>query len=147
MKKIVYLLGLVLLFSACGTTSSTLYNWGNVSGGATQYEENFYRQYKKQSAEATCAMLVLYEQLVSNPGGTRSVPPPGLCAEYAYMLILPETAETFAATASNAQKKVFASENYAVLFQQRAEEMFKKEMELYPESVKFLEPLVKRLTR
>ena len=87
----------------------------------------------------------MYEDLVKHPGGTRRVPPPGICAEYGYMLLIPENAEIFANTATNLQKKTYRSTDYASFFPKLGKEMLLKEIELYPESAKFIEPLIERL--
>ena len=85
--------------------------------------------------------------MVTNPGGTRQVPPPGICAEYGYLLLQPETADTFMNNATSAQKKLFLSQDYNALFLERGKEMLEKEIEYYPESAKFIRPLIKKLVR
>lgn len=71
--------------------------------------------------------------------------PPGICAEYGYLLLNPENAEIFAMHATSVQRKIFRSNDYAVLFPEMGKELMLKEIELYPESAKFLEPLIERL--
>lgn len=44
------------------------------------------------------------------------------------------------------QKKAFEGSDYKMIFRQRGEEMMKKEIEFYPESAKFIAPLIKRFT-
>lgn len=137
----------VVLLSSC--SSSRLYYWGSspmLDKGTTRYEELAYRSYDKQSPESICALLCLYDDLVKNPGGSRGVVPPGICAEYGYLLLLPTTAEAFEKHATSRQKKHFSSSNYTTEFPKLGEEMLKKEMELYPESKKFIEPILKRLS-
>ena len=75
-----------LLLTACGPTAQILYNWGGEYDGVTEYERLAYRSSATESPESLCSMLVMYERLVNNPGGWRQVPPPGICAEYAWLL-------------------------------------------------------------
>lgn len=134
---------------SCGTlstSSSPLYYWGGYSSGASEYESYTYRDYKKQSPEAICQLVCVYEKMITNPGGLRQMPPPGVCAEYGYLLLLPETATAFTEKATQAQRKMFEGSDYFSLFNERAKEVLQKELELYPESRIFLEPLIKKWT-
>lgn len=146
MKKVLVLMLSVLMLSSCGMTS-TLYYWGGTQNGTTAYENLAYQSYDKQTPKSICDLVVVYERMVSNPGGTRQVPPPGICAEYGYLLMQPETAETFLNNATYTQKQLFKTDNYSVLFQERGKEMLEKEIELYPESARFIKPLIKKLAR
>lgn len=139
------LLAAGLLLSACGPTAQILYYWGGESDGTTEYERYAYRASAKQSPESLCAMLLMYEKLVSNPGGSRQVPPPGICAEYAWLLVQPETAETFAGHASSRQRAAYGFSDYAAGFRERSRELFEMEMHYYPESIVFIKPLAERL--
>lgn len=146
MRKYSLVLIAALILTSCGTTKHQLYNWGSYYNYATEYEHLTYNDYKKKSPEALCALLVLYEQMVTSPGGERQVPPPGICAEYGYMLCQPETASTFASTASDSQKTIFgAGGDYSSLFREKAQKMFEMEITNYPESAKFLEPIIKKI--
>lgn len=146
MKKVLVLMLSVMMLSSCGMTSS-LYYWGGTQNGTTAYENLAYQSYDKQTPKSICDLVVVYERMVSNPGGTRQVPPPGICAEYGYLLLQPETAETFLNNATYTQKRLFKTDNYSVLFQERGKEMLEKEIELYPESARFIKPLIKKLAR
>ena len=146
MKKIIIWIVAVVILSSCSMTN-TLYYWGGVQSGSTAYENLAYQSYDKQTPTSICNLVAVYENMVTKPGGTRQVPPPGICAEYGYLLLQPETAETFMNNASSTQKKLFKSEDYGTLFQERGKEMLQKEIELYPESVEFIEPLINKLAR
>lgn len=146
MKRVLYLAIAVVLLSSCGMTKS-LYYWGGTQNGTTTYENLAYQSYDKQTPKSLCNLVAAYENMVTNPGGTRQVPPPGICAEYGYLLLQPETAETFLNNATPIQKKLFNSEDYSALFQERGKELLQKEIELYPESAMFIEPLIKKLAR
>lgn len=145
MRKLLLFLTACLVLSSCGTTTS-LYYWGGNTNGATTYEHLAYKTYDKQTPESICKLIITYEDMVCNPKGTRQVPPPGICAEYGYLLLQPSTAETFANNATASQKNTFEGTDYSTLFRERGEEMMKKEIELYPESEKFIAPLIKRFT-
>ena len=134
-----------LLLSACGPVSHSLYNWGGTSRGATEYERKAYNLSSKQSPESICAMMMMYQELIYAPGGSREVPPPGICAEYAWLLAQPETADIFAKYATDRQKAVFKFTDYASGFLGVSRELFEQEMQYYPESIVFLKPLVERL--
>ena len=146
MKKILILALASFALISCGI-SSNLYYWGGVQNGATTYENLAYKNYDKQTPESLCKLICMYEDIVSNPGGTRRMPPPGICAEYGYMLLIPENATIFAEHATAMQKRTFASGDYASFFPQKGKEMLQKEIELYPESAKFIAPLMEKLCK
>lgn len=144
MKRLL-LLALVLATSSCGVSSS-LYYWGGGSNGATLYESLTYRHYDKHTPKDICKLICVYEDMVSNPTGTRKVPPPGICAEYAYLISQPEVVMTFMENAQSSQKRVFKTEDLAAFFPERAKELFEMEMRLYPESATFIIPLLDKLS-
>ena len=115
--------------------------------GTTAYENLAYQSYDKQTPKSICDLVVVYENMVTHPGGTRQVPPPGICAEYGYLLLQPETATTFMNNATPSQKRIFKRSDYDAFFLERGQEMLKKEMELYPESAQFIAPLIKKFAR
>lgn len=146
MRKLLSLALSVLLLSSCGVTS--LYYWGGGEGSTTTYENLSYNDYKKQSPDAVCKLICVYEDMVSHPGGIRQMPPPGICAEYGYLLLQPTTAQIFAANATRSQKRAFGdAEDYSAMFSERGKEMLQKEMEYYPESKQFIEPLIRKLAQ
>lgn len=147
MKKLIIAALFALALSSCGITNS-LYYWGGQGlKGVTAYENIAYKNYDKQTPQSICELVVVYENMVTKPGGIRQVPPPGICAEYGYLLLQPETAATFMENASDSQKRLFGSSDYAALFQERGKEMLVKEIEYYPESARFIEPLIKKLAK
>ena len=146
MKKLLILAIVSFCFASCGVTPS-LYYWGGETSGATTYENLAYKNYDKQTPESICKLICMYEDLVTYPGGTRGVPPPGICSEYGYMLLIPENAEIFAKYATAAQKRTFSSTDYTVFFPEKGKEMMLKEIELYPESAKFLAPIIEKLCK
>lgn len=146
MKRLLILVIASFSFASCGITSS-LYYWGGFQKGTTTYENLAYTNYDKQTPESICKLICMYDDIVSNPGGTRRMPPPGICAEYGYMLLVPENAETFDKYATAMQKKTFATTDYSTFFLEKGKEMMLKEIELYPESAKFIAPLIERLCK
>ena len=147
MKRILIFLAAGLLLSACGPTGQVLYYWGGGLDNTTEYERRAYRLSARQTPESTCEMLLMYEKLVTHPGGLRQVPPPGICAEYAWLLAQPETAAIFAEHASARQKAAFAFTDYGTGVLERSRELFEMEMHYYPESMVFIKPLAERLFR
>lgn len=135
-----------VVLTSCAASNS-LYYWGGMQNGTTAYENLAYQSYDKQTPKSICNLVAVYENMVTKPGGTRQVPPPGICAEYGYLLLQPETAEAFLNNATAAQKRLFDSDDYAAIFTERGKEMLQKEIELYPESAKFIKPLIKKLER
>jgi hypothetical protein len=146
MKRLLVLSVVTFCLTSCGFTS-TLYYWGGEQNGATTYEDLAYKNYDKQTPESLCKLICMYEEMVTDPGGSRRMPPPGICAEYGYMLLIPENAAIFAEHATAMQKRTFASGDYASFFPEKGKEMLQKEIELYPESVKFIAPLIERLCK
>ena len=146
MKRILTLALVSLVLTSCGMTTS-LYYWGGVQNGATTYENLAYQNYDKQTPESICKLICMYEDMVTYPGGTRRVPPPGICAEYGYMLLIQENASIFAEHATAMQRRSFASTDYATFFAEKGKEILQKEIELYPESAKFITPLIERLCK
>ena len=143
MRRFLLLASATLLLASCASTG--LYNWGGGSFASTSdYENLAYRYYDKQTPESVCALIAMYENVVSKPGGSRQVPPPGVCAEYGYLLLMPETAATFAEHATSSQRRAFKGSDFGVLFHERGIEMLKREIELYPESATFITPLLKK---
>ena len=142
LKTLLVFLAVGLLLSACGPTAQVLYYWGGESDGVTEYERIAYRTADKQSPESLCQMLAVYEKMVSNPGGFRKVPPPGICAEYAWLLMQPETASLYDAHATSRQKSLIGPSSG---FRERSRDLFEMELNYYPESAVFIKPLAEKL--
>lgn len=147
MKKLLYCLG-ALLLTSCAT--SRLYYWGSDAfsdNGTSKYESLAYKNYDQQTPKSICELLCLYDDMTSHPGGKRNVVPPGICAEYGFLLLQPDIASIFEQNATKKQLKTFQSDDLSALFFEKGKEMLSKEMDLYPESKKFIEPLLKRITQ
>lgn len=145
MKHIVCLFTIICLASSCGV--STLYYWGGTQNGATAYENLAYKDYKTQTPEAMCKLICVYQDMVSNPKGIRNMPPPGICAEYGYLLLQPDTANIFAEYATSSQRTYFDSSDFTEIFPELGKELLQKEITYYPESSRFITPLIEKLTQ
>ena len=140
-KLLIFAAGALLSFSCTGPQS--LYDWGGTTGGTCSYDYYSYRTFKTRDGRDLCNLICTYERMVSSPGGIRQTPPPGICAEYGYLLLQPQTAETFAQYATPEQKRLFGND-FATSFFEKGNQLIQKEMELYPESQVFLMPLYRK---
>jgi len=108
-KKILILFFMAALISSC---SKSMYSW-------CDYEKTSYNYYKKQTPQATNALIETYRNMIENASKSkRKVVPPGMYAEYGYLLI------------QNGQKKLGLFE-------------LKKEIETYPESATYINRIIK----
>lgn len=142
-------LAVAALLSSCsgGKMLYTLYNYGGMQYAGTYYENIVYNNEKNMTPETLCALVVGYEDIIQHPTGLRKMPPPGICAEYGYLLLKPGTATTFAQNATDVQKNWYQTDDYPAFFKNRGIEMLKKEIELYPESKTFIEPFIEKLSK
>lgn len=99
---------------SCGNTK-TLYSWYD-------YEDATYQYSKKSTDELQVKVLEQYKKLTDKQKGVRGVVPPGLYAEYGYLLC----------------KTGKKEEGLSFL---------KKETELYPESEKYISRIIKQLEK
>lgn len=143
MKKFLVIFTSALLLSSCSTPK--LYYWGSTSYDVSKYEQLTYSNYDKQTPESICELVALYEDMVNNPGGSRNVVPPGIYAEYGYLLLQQRTLESFEGYATKRQRNLFNTDDFASLFQEKGIMMLEKEIELYPESETFILPIIKRV--
>ena len=139
MKKFIVLLFAVYLTSC--TIQTPLYYWGT---GVLNYENLSYRRYDKDTPKVMCQAIVMYEDMLMHVGGSRQVPPPGICAEYAHMLLQEDVMSLFYEHATVAQKKRFENSPYGSDAYVKAMKLLEKEIELYPESTQFIRPLMSR---
>ena len=132
----------VLMFSSC-TTTSNMYYWGPVSDNVTKYEKSVYNYYKYQSPESICRLIETYQDIIQKCKANEKMIPPGICAEFGYILLNPENETYFNEYATNSQKKMMEG----IVFIEYGKQMIEKEIILYPEARHFLEPVIKRITR
>jgi len=111
MRKIIYLAVVVFAFSSCATQTQ-LYNWKG-------YDDAVYAYTKTTDEKSIDNLMAVYVKLIDNSGGSRKVPPPGVCADYGYLLL----------------QSGKVDEGKALLV---------KETTLYPESKKFIDRILAR---
>ncbi|MBO7287818.1 MAG: DUF4810 domain-containing protein [Bacteroidales bacterium] len=141
-KSLVIILSLILMFSSCSTTS--MYYWGPVSfsDNTTGYEKSTYNYYKYQSPESICNMIETYRDIMIKCEANERMIPPGICADFGYILLNPENATYFDEYATKSQKRLMDG----IVFSEYGKELLEKEIELYPESRQFIEPILKRMS-
>ena len=143
MKNIIVFFASVMLLNSCVTTQ--MYYWGGTTNGVSKYEQLTYKNYNEQTPESICQLVALYEDMVNNPGGSRNVVPPGIYAEYGFLLLQQHTLESFERYATKKQRNMFDTDDYASLFEEKGVLMLEKEIEQYPESEKFILPILKKV--
>lgn len=117
MKKTSFILyGLLLmLLGSCATTNPPLYTWNN-------YSVSTYNYVKSKTDADRNALIKTYEKIINKQVGTRKCVPPGVYADYGFLLIQ---------TGQN----------------EKGKEMLTKEIALYPESKVFIERLLNNMAQ
>lgn len=110
MKKIVIILTVAILAVSC-TAPKQLYSW-------EKYEAASYNYIKNSDEESLTTLLENYKKIISEQKGTRETVPPGIYADYGFILM----------------KKGNVTEG---------KDMLAKEIALYPESKIFIERILK----
>ena len=110
MKKIIFISTIALLLASC-TTQKHLYSWG-------KYELTSYNYLKNSDEKSTQELIKTYQQIIAKQKGTRRVVPPGIYADYGFILL--QTNKT-----------------------KEAKTMLLKEIDLYPESEIFIARILK----
>lgn len=112
MRNILFTIFIAVAFSSC-TTQKSMYSWYN-------YENINYEYSKKGTDELRVKLLDEYEKMISKQSGVRNAVPPGIYAEYGFLLC----------------KMGKTEEGIAYL---------KEEMKSYPESEKYISRIIKQL--
>ena len=115
MKKIILATVFYALALSSCSISKPMYSWYN-------YENNTYKYSKKNTDAWLSKVLEEYKKMISDQHGSRGIVPPGLYAEYGYLLY----------------KTGKHSEGISFL---------KKEIELYPESETYISRIIKQLEK
>ena len=115
MKKLFIAVVAVLALASCGTVQPNLYSWYDSEDATYQYT-------KRASEEKLVAAMEQYKKVINNQKGARQVVPPGVNAEYGYLLV-------------KAGQK------------QEGLTLLKQEVALYPESEKFISRIIKQLEK
>jgi hypothetical protein len=111
MKTGLILFALLAISVSCTTTKKPLYTWGN-------YETTSYNYLKKSDENSILKLIENYQKVIETQEGTRGVVPPGVCADYGFILLQKGKTE-------------------------EGKEMLMKEIALYPESKIFIERILK----
>ena len=114
MKKIFLVIFVAMCIASC-TTTQTLYSWYN-------YEDMTYQCSKKRTDELKVEVLKQYKKMADKQRGMRGVVPPGLYAEYGYLL-------------------------YMTGKQDEGLKFLNEEIKLYPESEKYISRIIKQLEK
>lgn len=114
MKKILFIILLLGLIISC-TVQKPLYSYG-------KYEALSYNYLKNSDEKSTQDLMDSYKNILENQTGTRNVPPPGLYADYAFVL-------------------------FQVGKTEEGKAMLLKEVELYPESKILIDRILNMLER
>lgn len=112
-RNLIWLIFIVVLVGACAP--KTLYTWD-------AYDHSTYSYVKNTDEKSLDTMMKVYEMIIKNPRGTRLVPPPGVCADYGYLLLK---------MSKNIEGKA----------------MLEKEIKLYPESKVFVDKILKMIEK
>lgn len=115
MIKKILLMGICVLALASCDTPKRLYSWYD-------YENITYQYSKKRTPELEAKVLQQYQKMIENQSNTRGVVPPGLYAEYGYLL-------------------------YKTGKKEEGISFLKQEIQLYPESEKYISRIVKQLEK
>ena len=113
MKYLMFIASTFLLVS-CSLMQKPLYNYA-------QYEDAVYRYITVQDEKSEERLLKNYEKILGKPG-IRKTPPPGICADYGYLLL--KKGET-----------------------KKGKTLLKREKKLYPESAVFINAILKRIEK
>lgn len=104
------ILYVLLFFFMTSCVSTQLYQWSD-------YDSKAYNYYRKQTPQSLEKMSLCLERIINYPQGERKTVPPGIYAEYGYLLIIRGN-------------------------QHRGMKMLAKEVELYPESEVFVNRII-----
>lgn len=114
MKKQFICIMLVSGIVLCSCVSKKpLYTWAD-------YNVRSYNYLKNSDEKSTQELMETYEEIINKQKGERGVTPPGIYADYAFLLLAANKTE-------------------------QGKQMLVKEMELYPESKIFVERILKMI--
>jgi len=116
MKQIGVIVIVFTTLISCGPPKG-LYSWG---GKKISYEKTSYNYLKNQDEASTQSLDETYKEIITNQKGMRGVPPPGIFADYGFLLI--QRGQT-----------------------EKGKEMLMKEISHYPEGRIFIERILKMI--
>lgn len=112
MKKLLFIAVSIFFFASC-TTQKPLYTWA-------KYGDASYNYLKNGDEKATQDLITAYTTIIEQQNGSRAAVPPGVYADYGFVLL-------------QADKK------------EEGKAMLLKETALYPESKVFIERILKMI--
>ena len=104
-------IGLLVTLTLTSCATKTLYSWGN-------YDDISYKYLKNSDEKSTEQLIKEYQRMIDKQTGTRRTVPPGVYADYGFILL---QAEKIA----------------------EGKAMLEKEIMLYPESKIFIDKILK----
>jgi hypothetical protein len=110
MKKLIMAIAAATFLISC-EVQKPLYSWYN-------YSDASYNYIKKSDEKSTNDLVESYKKIIAKQEGTRGLVPPGIYADYAFLLMKQN---------KNTEAQV----------------MLEKEIELYPESKIFMDRIIK----
>lgn len=114
MKKLLFITITVIMLASC-TVQKPLYTWD-------KYDVTSYNYLKNSDEKSTQALIETYQNIIEKQQGSRGVVPPGVYADYGFILLQDNKTE----------------EGKAMLL---------KEVELYPESKTFIDRILKMIEK
>ncbi len=115
MKKLLLSVVCMIAIASCTTSQKPLYSWYDS-------EDATYKYTKRGTEELLTKAMAQYEKVIEKQKGSRKVVPPGVNAEYGYLLI----------------KSGKKEEGLALL---------RAEIKAYPESEKFISRIINQLEK
>lgn len=112
MRKNLILVAFIALLASC-TAPKTLYSWG-------KYETTSYNYLKNTDEKSIQELIENYQKVIEDQKGTRGVVPPGVYADYGFLLL--QEGKT-----------------------KDGKDLLLKEIALYPESKIFIDRILKKL--
>lgn len=113
-KKLLYVSASVLLLASCAT-QKPLYTWG-------KYEITSYNYLKNTNDKSTKELIKTFQNIIERQKGSRGVVPPGIYADYGFVLLQANRVE-------------------------EGKAMLTREISVYPESKVFIDRILKIVER
>jgi hypothetical protein len=111
MKRKFLFIGLIAILCLISCAPKTLYSWNN-------YDDTSYKYLKYNDEKSIEQLVKTYQKLIEKQEGTRKTVPPGIYADYGFILLQANKTE-------------------------EGKAMLEKEISLYPESKVFIERIFK----
>ncbi len=112
MKKWILYIGALVILASC-STQKPLYTWDG-------YEAYSYKYLKDRDKESREQLMESYEKIINEQEGSRDTVPPGIMADYGFLLMQADQ-------------------------QKKGKKMLTKEVKYYPESKVFIDRILKMI--